>query len=72
MAKRAFKKNVKKYAALFTLATIFLGTSISYAPVKEATALETEVKSTAVKRNVMYYGDWSIWGGQGNFYPYSC
>ena len=20
-------------------------------------------------RNVMYYGDWSIWGGQGNFYP---
>lgn len=69
MAKRAFKKNIKKYAALFTLATIFLGTSISYAPVKEATALETEVKSTTVKRNVMYYGDWSIWGGQGNFYP---
>ena len=21
------------------------------------------------KRNVMYYGDWSVWGGQGNFYP---
>lgn len=21
------------------------------------------------KRNVMYYGDWSIWGGQENFYP---
>lgn len=20
-------------------------------------------------RNVMYYGDWSIWGGEGNFYP---
>lgn len=20
-------------------------------------------------RNIMYYGDWSIWGGQGNFYP---
>lgn len=20
-------------------------------------------------RNVMYYGDWSIWGGQDNFYP---
>ncbi|MBP2097745.1 glycosyl hydrolase family 18 protein [Enterococcus rivorum] len=20
-------------------------------------------------RNVMYYGDWSIWGGQNNFYP---
>ncbi|WP_275400326.1 immunoglobulin-like domain-containing protein, partial [Enterococcus faecium] len=20
-------------------------------------------------RNVMYYGDWSVWDGQGNFYP---
>ncbi|MCB2729448.1 chitinase, partial [Listeria monocytogenes] len=20
-------------------------------------------------RNVMYYGDWSIWGGEGTFYP---
>ncbi|MGL5152230.1 MAG: glycosyl hydrolase family 18 protein [Clostridium sp.] len=26
-------------------------------------------KSQSEKRNVMYYGDWSIWGGQGNFYP---
>ncbi|KIE44458.1 carbohydrate binding domain protein [Clostridium argentinense CDC 2741] len=25
--------------------------------------------SPAAKRNVMYYGDWSIWGGEGNFYP---
>ncbi|WP_454052893.1 glycosyl hydrolase family 18 protein [Clostridium sp. Marseille-Q7071] len=25
--------------------------------------------SSAGKRNVMYYGDWSIWGGEGNFYP---
>ena len=31
----------------------------------------TEVTSQATTglRNVMYYGDWSIWGGQGNFYP---
>lgn len=29
-----------------------------------------EKSTTASKyRNVMYYGDWSIWGGQGNFYP---
>ncbi|MGL4735848.1 MAG: glycosyl hydrolase family 18 protein, partial [Cellulosilyticaceae bacterium] len=27
------------------------------------------VKSVEQKRNVMYYGDWSVWGGQGNFYP---
>ncbi|GGH29052.1 hypothetical protein GCM10008013_31420 [Paenibacillus segetis] len=25
--------------------------------------------TTKEVRNVMYYGDWSIWGGQGNFYP---
>ncbi|WP_375148241.1 glycosyl hydrolase family 18 protein [Enterococcus mundtii] len=30
-----------------------------------------EVRETQVApyRNVMYYGDWSIWGGEGNFYP---
>ncbi|WP_165003743.1 MULTISPECIES: glycosyl hydrolase family 18 protein [unclassified Enterococcus] len=31
-----------------------------------------EAKQTAEAksyRNVMYYGDWSIWGGEGNFYP---
>lgn len=25
--------------------------------------------ATSSYRNVMYYGDWSIWGGQGMFYP---
>lgn len=32
----------------------------------------TEIRYTTKqnqKRNVMYYGDWSIWGGQENFYP---
>lgn len=33
----------------------------------EVFALEKTNGST--KRNVMYYGDWSVWGGQGNFYP---
>ncbi len=32
--------------------------------------LTAQAKENApVYRNVMYYGDWSIWGGQGNFYP---
>lgn len=34
--------------------------------VKKKTAKE---KQTAPYRNVMYYGDWSVWGGQGNQYP---
>lgn len=34
------------------------------------TSTEAEDYVAAGKlRNVMYYGDWSIWGGQGNFYP---
>lgn len=30
---------------------------------------EGAVEAAQNYRNVMYYGDWSIWGGQGNFYP---
>lgn len=30
---------------------------------------EVVTKTTENYRNVMYYGDWSIWGGQGTFYP---
>lgn len=29
----------------------------------------TQTMATSGIRNVMYYSDWSIWGGQGNFYP---
>jgi chitinase len=28
-----------------------------------------EITRATPYRNVMYYGDWSIWGGEGNFYP---
>ena len=28
-----------------------------------------QTEQQATYRNVMYYGDWSIWGGEGNFYP---
>ncbi|MGL6059048.1 MAG: glycosyl hydrolase family 18 protein, partial [Culicoidibacterales bacterium] len=28
-----------------------------------------KARAASTVRNVMYYGDWSIWGGQGNFYP---
>ncbi|WP_341828011.1 immunoglobulin-like domain-containing protein, partial [Enterococcus faecium] len=29
----------------------------------------TEETEEGNYRNVMYYGDWSVWDGQGNFYP---
>ena len=28
-----------------------------------------EITKKASYRNVMYYGDWSIWGGEQEFYP---
>ncbi|MGL5820461.1 MAG: glycosyl hydrolase family 18 protein [Sarcina sp.] len=67
MARRAFRKHIKTCVSILTLSAIFTGAMASYLPVKEAAA--TENVTTSTKRNVMYYGDWSIWGGQGNFYP---
>ncbi|MGL5616737.1 MAG: glycosyl hydrolase family 18 protein [Sarcina sp.] len=68
MAKRAFKKLRNRTICLVTLSTILLGSSIFvFRPNVTAGAIEQNI--TEGKRNVMYYGDWSIWGGQGNFYP---
>lgn len=67
MAKRAFIKKAKKLIVFCTLTSILLGTTITTFPVTTVQAVEKQ--SSAEKRNVMYYGDWSIWGGQGNFYP---
>ncbi|MGL5616541.1 MAG: glycosyl hydrolase family 18 protein [Sarcina sp.] len=66
MAKRAFNKRAKNLVVCVTLSSILLGTTISVFPMTTVQAAE---KATSSKRNVMYYGDWSIWGGQGNFYP---
>ncbi|SFB16609.1 glycosyl hydrolase family 18 protein [Clostridium frigidicarnis] len=65
MAKRAFKK-MKKSVANCVVASMLLGAVVPVAPFVNASAMEN---SKSMKRNVMYYGDWSIWGGQDNFYP---
>lgn len=67
MAKRAFKKFTNRGIATLTLATILLGTSVTL--VRDFNVNAAEQNVTQGKRNVMYYGDWSIWGGQDNFYP---
>ena len=71
MAKRALKKRAKKLVVFCTLTSILLGTTIATFPVTTVQASEKQTQSQRQnqKRNVMYYGDWSIWGGQGNFYP---
>ncbi|MDA3730137.1 DUF5011 domain-containing protein [Niameybacter massiliensis] len=68
---KLFKRFMSRAALVSTLAMV-LGGMVITNPV-QLQALETssfEYKSQAnTKRNVMYYGDWSVWGGQGNFYP---
>ena len=59
-----------------TLVTPVMGlTTNAYAAEKKASVSKkietkkTEKQEQAPYRNVMYYGDWSVWGGQGNQYP---
>ncbi|MGL4523689.1 MAG: glycosyl hydrolase family 18 protein, partial [Bacilli bacterium] len=65
------QKPLKKSFAAVALGTLLVGGLVpSLAPynVLAAPVVKT-VKQEVQKRNVMYYGDWSIWGGQGQFYP---
>ena len=66
------KRTRKKNALLSAVLILALGTS-SYATIPVcAVGNENAVeytKDSGRLKNVMYYGDWSIWGGQGNFYP---
>lgn len=52
----------------FTMAAAFVLTS-AMIPVSAAPDLLDYSADNGNYRNVMYYGDWSIWGGQNNFYP---
>ncbi len=73
MAKRALRKNSRLIIAGVAMITILMGTTASALPYASygntLVAKSTLKQNTQTKRNVMYYGDWSIWGGQGNFYP---
>ena len=65
MARRAFKK-MKKTVAILTVTSMLMGITITVIPSMNASAMEVAAQN---KRNVMYYGDWSIWGGENKFYP---
>lgn len=61
------KKGLKKFRSVSTALLLAFGMMAGYAA--PLTANAAEVTQAADYRNVMYYGDWSIWGGQGMFYP---
>lgn len=70
MVKKKLLKNVKTVVALSVMTALVLtgGMPIGNYFTKTANAAVTAGATTGL-RNVMYYGDWSIWSGQGNFYP---
>lgn len=71
---KLFKK-VKQALAFFTTLTLLLTSLLTTDVIASNAATDNDLiqfsSTNNTKRNVMYYGDWSIWGGQGNFYPNS-
>lgn len=64
-------KNVKKIGVAAMLFSSVVSTTLpTIGELSIVNAEEIQQKEQqASYRNVMYYGDWSIWGGEGNFYP---
>lgn len=67
MGKKCLSKKMKSIVSLSAVTAMLLGQIV---PVNAAVSQDSNTTSSTQKyRNVMYYGDWSIWGGQDNFYP---
>lgn len=66
MILRKLKKKSKSIVALATLATLSLGILSS---LYKGIEVDATIKDTQKYRNVMYYGDWSIWEGQKKCMP---
>ncbi|BFH14017.1 chitinase [Paenibacillus dendritiformis] len=67
------KQSARRLFAMTVMTIMMFVSSLApaYAGTTVPAAKEPDVKQDSAQeiRNVMYYGDWSIWGGQGNFYP---
>jgi len=70
------RRNLReRIAPAITAAALSLAMGLSMVPdvalaaSPEETKEATDYVAEGKLRNVMYYGDWSIWGGQGMFYP---
>lgn len=64
-------KSILSCSTAFLFAFGMIGTMTAPVNAADRTEVSGYSGTTATKRNVMYYGDWSIWGGQGNYYPLS-
>lgn len=69
MFKNSLSKKTKAIVAIAAVTSLLM-TNIG--PLATSATTNDSIQQTASTqkyRNVMYYGDWSIWGGQKNFYP---
>ena len=70
MIRRSLFKNGKSAIAFMAIAAMLLTGAVPANAIRiddsESIAITQEKPQY---RNVMYYGDWSIWGGQSKFYP---
>ncbi|MEG0295804.1 MAG: glycosyl hydrolase family 18 protein [Clostridium sp.] len=72
MLRKLISKKTKSLVALATVTALLMTSAVPAAAttlLQDKQTKETSVQATQKYRNVMYYGDWSVWGGQKNFYP---
>ena len=73
MKSKKLQMKVKRMLTFLTAATLILTSVLAPGVTVLASSKNGDLPDFApagkTLRNVMYYGDWSIWGGQGNFYP---
>lgn len=69
MSRRSFLKSAKSMLVLATITAVLMTTALPLGNIKVNAAAVGTVQEGKSYRNVMYYGDWSIWDGQSNFYP---
>ncbi|MGL5353186.1 MAG: glycoside hydrolase family 18 protein, partial [Clostridium sp.] len=73
MKRKALRKNINKSIGMAMTVMMMTGNFSAVMAyglgVENNGKLENVASASNGKRNVMYYGDWSVWGGQGNFYP---
>lgn len=71
MCNNVLSKKLKVLIALATLTSVCATVAVPVSATVRGNSegVQVEDRATTNYRNVMYYGDWSIWGGEGNFYP---
>lgn len=68
MMKKSFLNRCLSTSMSILLAAALMVSPNAFKVSADSGPIEYTENETAL-RNVMYYGDWSIWGGQGMFYP---